>query len=157
MDINKLTAGDRVIVVSGIVLFIFSFFSWFTAEIEDIELDSGNAWDFTLPLIAVLIGIAMVVLVVLKLAGVELGNPGSTTWGLILLIAGVVCFALVLIKFIAGVDVPEVLGEEVDIERKIGIFVGLVASAGLAIGGWLSYQQERGAIGGPSPSAPPTA
>jgi len=45
------------------------------------------------------------------------------------------------------------LGIDVDVSRKFGIFVGLVASAGLAIGGYLTFKESQGA----SPATPPPA
>jgi hypothetical protein len=153
MDLNKLTMGDRIIAISGIVLFIFSFFDWFAAEFNGETIDAGNAWDFNLSLLAVLIGIAMVVIVALKAFGVALAP--SAPWGTILLVMGVVAFAFVLIKLIAGVDV-DAGPFDVDVKRKIGIFVGLIASAGLAVGGYFNFQESKGASPAP-PAAPPTA
>ena len=154
MDLNKLTMGDRVIAISGIVLFIFSFFDWLGYEGAGPFGGSvaGNAWDFTLCWLAVLIGLAMVVLVALKAFDVSLPDLGGTSWGLILLVMGVVAFAFVLIKLIAGPNVPDILGDAVDGTRKFGIFVGLLATAGLAAGGYLRFQEDKGA----PPSAPPT-
>jgi hypothetical protein len=101
-----------------------------------------------LTLLAVLIGIAMVVLVALKAFGVQ--PQSGAPWGTILLVMGVVVFAFILIKLIAGVDVDS--GPfDVDVKRKFGIFVGLIAGAGLAVGGYLKFQEEKGA----SPASPP--
>jgi hypothetical protein len=150
MDLNKLTMGDRVIAISGIVLLVFSFFDWFSAEFQGETVDSGNAWDFTLPLLAVLIGIARVVIVAVRAFGVQL--PESAPWGAILLAMGVVVFAFILIKLIAGVDV-DAGPFDVDVTRDIGIFVGVVAGAGLAAGGYLKFQEDQGA----SPAVPPAA
>jgi hypothetical protein len=134
-------------------LLVFSFFDWFSAEFQGETIDSGNAWDFTLPLLAVLIGIAMVVIVALRAFGVQL--PDSAPWGTILLAMGIVVFAFVLIKLIAGVDV-DAGPFDVDVKRKFGIFIGTVAAAGLAVGGYLKFQEERGASPATPPS-PPTA
>ena len=74
MDLNKLTMGDRVIGISGIVLFVFSFFDWLGVKAESrgvLGEASDSAWGFTLTLIAVLLGIAMVVLVALKAFDVQ--------------------------------------------------------------------------------------
>ena len=101
MDLNKLTTGDRVIAISGIVLFIFSFFDWLGAEASAGGFSvsqAKSAWNFTLTLIAVLIGIAMVVIVALKAFDVKLPDLGGTSWSLVLLVMGVVAFAFVLIK-----------------------------------------------------------
>jgi multisubunit Na+/H+ antiporter MnhF subunit len=155
MDLNKLTTADRVIAISGIVLFVFSFFDWlgFKSKIGDIS-DGKNAWGFTLTLIAVLIGIAMVVIVALKATDVKLPDLGGTSWGLVLLIMGAVAFAFVLIKLIAGPNVPDFAESAVDGTRKFGIFIGLIATAGLAVGGYLEFQADKAGSGSP-PSAPP--
>jgi multisubunit Na+/H+ antiporter MnhF subunit len=159
MDLNKLTTGDRVIAVSGIVLLIVSFFDWLGAEADVGPFsvsDAGNAWDFTLPMLAVLIGIAMVVLVSLRAFGVAL--PDTVPWGLILLIMGGVAVFFVLIKLIVGPNI-DTGGVDVDVSktREFGIFLGLIASAGLAAGGYLRFQEEQGASpAAPPPSAPPT-
>lgn len=156
MDLNKLTTGDRVIAISGIVLFIFSFFDWLGAEASAGGFSvsqAKSAWSFTLTLIAVLIGIAMVVIVALKAFDVKLPDLGGTSWSLVLLVMGVVAFAFVLIKLIAGPNIPDILGDAVDKTRKIGIFVGLIATAGLAVGGYLRFQEDKAG----STAAPPTA
>ncbi len=145
MDLNKLTTGDRVIGISGIVLLIASFLDWFKAEYQGQDLGSGNAWDFTIAWLAVLIGIAMVVIVLVRAADV---NMGDAPWALILLIMGVVAFAFVLIKLIAGVDTGNPLGVDVEVKRQIGLFIGLVASAGLAVGAWLNFQASGGTLPG---------
>lgn len=158
MDLTKLSTSDKVIAVSGILLFIpISFLDWFTASAKGIPgagSSGGNAWDFTLTWLAVLIGIAMVVLVALKLFEVKLPDVGSASWGTILLAMGAVAFAFVLIKTIAGVSVPEGAEDIIDISRKIGLFLGLVATAGLAAGGYMRLQEEKTG-GGATP--PPTA
>jgi hypothetical protein len=157
MDLNKLTMGDRVIAISGIVLFIFSFFDWLGYEakgtLSGLDLGAGNAWDFTLLWLAVLLGIAMVVLVALKAFDVKLPDLGGTSWGLVLLIMGATAFAFVLIKLIVGPNVPDLAEDAVDGTRKFGIFVGLLATAGLAVGGYLRFQEDKSA----SPASPPSA
>jgi len=157
MDLTKLSMGDKVIAISGILLFIpISFLDWFQASAKGFPgagSSGGNAWDFTLTWLAVLIGIAMVVLVALKLFEVKLPDVGGASWGTILLGMGAVAFAFVVIKTIAGVSVPDGAEDIIDISRKIGLFLGVVASAGLAAGGYLRLQEEKAGGG----SAPPTA
>jgi hypothetical protein len=158
MDLNKLTTGDRVIAISGIVLFIFSWFDWLGVKVnagpvEASAADSG--WGFTLTLIAILLGIAMVVLVALKAFGVELPDLGGVSWGQVLLVMGVVAFVFVLIKLIAGPNIDTGGFGNVDKTRKFGIFIGLIATAGLAVGGYLRFQEDKSGSSAP-PSAPPT-
>ncbi len=158
MDLTKLSMGDKVIAISGILLFIpISFLDWFEASAKGIPgataSSGGNAWDFTLTWLAVLIGIAMVVLVALKLFEVKVPDIGGASWGTILLGMGAVAFAFVLIKTIAGVGVPDGAEDFIDISRKIGLFLGLVASAGLAAGGYLRLQEEKAGGGAVPPAA----
>jgi len=150
MDLNKLTMGDRVIAISGIVLLIFSFFDWAQPKVEGQVLSNlgadRNGWDMTLTLLAVLLGIAMVVIVALKAFGVDL--PDSINQ--VLFIAGVVAFVFILFKLIVGPDWDAPF--DVETSRKFGFFVGTLASAGLAVGGYLTWQESKG----PATTPPPT-
>lgn len=149
MDLTKLSLGDKVIAGSGIALLIFSFFPWLGIEVGPYS-DSKSGWSFTLTLIAILIGIAMVVLVALKAFGVDLPALGKVTWGQALLGMGAVAFVFVLIKLIAGPHVDTGgLDVAYDKTRGIGIFLGLIATAGLAAGGYMRMQEDKAGAGSP--------
>ena len=153
MDLTKLSMGDKVIAGSGIVLFIASFFNWLGAKVDigpQTISEAKGAWSFTLTLFAVLIGIAMVAVVVLKAADVKLPSLGGTSWGQALLIAGAIALAFVVIKIITGAGG---LPDGVDKTRKIGIFIGLIATGGLTYGGYLRMNEDKAGGG----STPPTA
>lgn len=165
MDLNKLSTGDKVIGVSGILLFIFSFFKWLGFSYGPFSA-SESAWSFTLCWIAVVLGILMVAYVVaVKLMDVSLPDLGSVSWAQVLLGVAAVAFVFILIKVIAG---PSTHGVDigrfgVSKSRKIGIFLGLIASAGLVAGAYLNAQ-EAGELPGksrgttpPPPPPPPTA
>lgn len=158
-DVNKLTTGDKVIGISGVVLFVFSFFDWLGAKAGPFE-GADNAWGFTLTMIAVLIGIALVVYVALKASDVKMPELGSITWAQLVLGLAAVAFLFVVIKLIAGPNI-DTGGFDVNIEktRKIGIFIGTLATAGLVAGAFLNYQADQGGGGGGTapPPAPPTA
>jgi len=159
MDLDKLTRGDQIIGVSGIVLFIVSFFSWLGISVSGLARAglggsaSKSAWSFPLTLLAVLIGLAMLAYVVLKLADVKLPQLGSVTWSQVLLALAGIAFLFVLIKIITGpsgwdgFSIPS----QVSKDRKIGIFLGLIATAGLVAGAFLNFQEEqKGAGSGPT-------
>jgi hypothetical protein len=168
MDLNKLTLGDRIMGVSGILLFIFSFFSWLGFSYGPIST-SASAWSFTLCWLAVILGVACVVYVVLKMQGVALPALGSITWGQVILGIAVVAFVFILIKVIVGPGTGgvDISGSGVSKERKIGIFLGLIASAGLVAGAYLNAKEAGelpGSLGGGKkgpgttpPAPPPTA
>jgi hypothetical protein len=153
MDLNKLSRGDQIIGISGIVLFIFSFFDWLGATVSVgsrgipgfSASGADNAWGFTLTLLAVLIGLVLVVYVILKAAGVEIPDTfGSVTLAQILLGLAALALLFVLIKIIVGPNLPSVpAGISVSKDRKFGIFIGLIATAGLAAGAFLNFQESQ--------------
>ena len=162
MDLARLTMGDRVIGISGIVLFIASFFNWLGAKVDQgpFEVsDAKSGWGFTLTLIAILIGIAMVVLVALKAFDVKLPEmSGQLTWGTILLDHGRRRLRVRAHQAHRGPEPRRARSDIAGVEktREIGIFIGLIATAGLAVGGYLRFQEDKGGCaGGTAASAPP--
>jgi hypothetical protein len=145
VDLNKLSTGDKVIGGSGIALFIFSFFPWFGVD-TPIGTYSENGWSTVFSLLAILIGVAMVVVVALPAFGVELPELGMP-WSQILFIAGIVAAALCLLQLLIGNSTSGF-----DLDRKIGVFLGLLAAIGLAAGGFLRKQEGDE---GSAPAGPP--
>jgi hypothetical protein len=141
MDLNRLTTGDRVIGISGILLFIFSFFPWLGFSYASFSA-SKSAWGFTLCWLAVILGILCVAYVVLKALGTDLPELGGVTWSQIVLVIAAVAFIFILIKIIAGPGTGGVSlsGTGVSKSRKVGIFLGLLASIGLVVGAYLNVQ-----------------
>jgi hypothetical protein len=170
LDINRLNTGEKVIGVSGILLLIFSFFPWLGFSYGGFS-QSDSAWSFTLCWLAVVIGILMAGLVIAKAAGADVPELGNVKWAHILLGAAIVVFVFILIKLIVGPSTHGVslAGTGVSKDRKIGIFLGLLASIGLVAGAYLNAKETGdlpGALGGgtaggsappPPPSTPPTA
>ncbi|HEV2311011.1 MAG TPA: hypothetical protein VGU73_10860 [Acidimicrobiia bacterium] len=150
MDLNKLSRGDTVIGISAILLFIFSFFNWLGVNIKGAGIGSlvnlsgaANAWHFTLAWLAVLLGLVMLAYVVMKALGVEIPDKfGNVTLAQILLGIAAVAFLFVLIKLIAGPNIGTV-PSFVTKSRKIGIFLGLIATIGLLGGAFLNFQESN--------------
>ena len=164
MDLKKLTPGEMVISVSGIVLLIFSFFKWYGVSGGDLQdaLDAAgikssfNGWQAPsafLSVVAILLGVVMAAHVITdKVAGVEMPERiGKVGWGVFYLAGGSIAFLFVLIKWLGNTS-----------GTKIGIYVGLLSTAGLAAGGFL-VAKERGHLdeltggGAGAPPAPPAA
>jgi hypothetical protein len=168
LDINRLNTGEKVIGVSGILLFVFSFFPWLGFSYAGFSA-SKSAWTFTLCWLAVVIGILMAGIVIAKAAGMDIPELGSVKWAHILLGAAIVAFVFILIKVIVGPSTGgvDISGTGVSKDRKIGIFLGLIGSAGLVAGAYLNAKETGdlpGAIGGakgdaapPPPPSPPSA
>lgn len=165
MDINRLNTGEKVIGVSGVLLLIFSFFPWLGFSYAGFSA-SKSAWTFTLCWLAVVLGVLMAGYVIAKAAGVEMPELGNVKWAHILLGVAVVAFVFILIKVIVGPSTGGVslAGTGVSKDRKIGIFLGLIASIGLVAGAFLNAKETGdlpgslgGAKGDATPPPPPSA
>ena len=156
MDGGRAGRGELIAGVCGALLFVFMFFTWYSvgsvetgigeldvgAAAESLGVDTGlNAWqafDFIdlVLLLAVVVSVTTAVMAAAS-SGVNLPVAGSAlTAGL-----GVLATVLVLYRLI---NPP---GDQ-DVERDIGAWLGLLACAGIAIGGWLAMQEEGGAPAG---------
>jgi hypothetical protein len=166
LDINKLNTGEKVIGVSGVLLLIFSFFPWLGFSYGGFSA-SKSAWTFTLCWLAVILGVLMAGYVIAKAAGVDLPELGSLRWAHVLLGVAIVAFVFILIKVIVGPSTGgvDISGTGVSKDRKIGIFLGLLASIGLVAGAYLNAKETGdlpgslggGASGGSAPPPPPPA
>ena len=164
MDFSKLKTSDWVIAASGLVLFIASFLDWFTVSVDGNDLfpgasAGGNGWDvgFFWAGIPVLIGLAMIAVVAIRAFSPDTKLPDLPIgWGQTLFIAGVIAAAIVLLLLVIGEDVDggEAFGREVD--RAFGLFLATLAAIGLAVGGFLAWQDEKShASVGAGPAIPP--
>jgi len=155
VDLNKLTQSERVIGISAIALFIFSFFPWYGKF-----SGSRNGWDYFLfGVIPVLLGIIMVVQIALvRFSQTKLPDL-PITWAQVHLIAGGLAALLVLLKLIIGDKVGggTLLGTpipSISLDRKFGIYLSFLATIGLVVGAFLKNQESAEAA---PPAAPPAA
>jgi hypothetical protein len=148
MDINNLNTGEKVAGISGIVLIlVMIILPWFTFDVSFGD-DGANAFqsfaliDWVL-LLAAAAGIGLAVVAAMQ-SDIDLPVPLSA----IVAGLGILAVVLVIFRIISPPDFGlgdfEVFGQEVDADagRGIGVFVGLLAAAGVAIGGWLAMQEE---------------
>jgi hypothetical protein len=156
VDLNKLTTSDKIIVGSGILLFIAYFLPWFKVDL-DFGLGSagsvsakGGDVDFIWSTLPMLIGLIMAAVVIAsKLFDVKLPDL-PITWGQAHLGLGALAAVLVVLKLIIGEDPSEI------VERAYGLFLAALAAIGLAVGGFLKYQagEDAPATGGDTGTAP---
>jgi hypothetical protein len=170
MDFSKLKTSDWVIAASGLVLLVASFLDWFTVSFEGSEFfsgasASGNGWDvgFFWAGIPVLLGLAMIAVVAIRAFSPETKLPDLPIgWGQALFIAGVIAAVIVVLKLIIGESDEGIPG--VEVSRSFGLFLATLAAIGLAVGGFLAWQEEKSDAsltsgsfpqGGPGASPPP--
>lgn len=174
MDLNRLTQGEKIAGVSAILLFIFMFFDWYGVSIsgggQSFDLGGGgNAWD-TLDFIPILLLIAIVatigiVAVEASESDIEMPVHGAT----IITVVGVISFLLILFRIIDTPTFASYAGVSAEGSVKFGIFLSLIAAAGIGFGGYRAMQEEGttfsdaadrlsgggGPSGGPPPPPPP--
>jgi hypothetical protein len=174
MDADRLGRGEQIAGICAAILFLVMFFTWFSlpgadeADAVGIDIDTGlNAWqsyDFTdlimLVTIVVAVGGAVATLMARDVALPVAAS--AITAGLGILSFVFVAFSILNTPTFGG------FGFDVDTDRSWGVFVGLLLTAGIAYGGYLSMQEEgtsfgdqydraQGGGGAPPPPPPPAA
>jgi hypothetical protein len=128
-------AGDRVTWVSGLVLMLSAFMAWYSGSGEGITIAVIGWHTGVIGKIVFFVGLAVLVIVVLRELGIEL--PPSVPESLVILALGALATVLVLVRVI---DVPDsVLPAN---GRGIGIWISLVAALGVIAGGLLRAAAE---------------
>lgn len=152
---DRLTIGERIAAVSAIVLFVSMFLDWFVVRIPEsvgvqffIDGTAQSAWDALdyIPIVLTIAVAAALVVAVLRLTGVAGELPVAAN-GLVAIL-GSVSVLLVLFRII---DPPSFgsfggfFGRTTSAERTIefGIFVSLLAAAGIAFGGYIAMKESR--------------
>jgi hypothetical protein len=145
MDLNRLSDGEKITGVSAILLFVFMFFDWFSVDVSGgagafsvTASEGGSAWDAldNIPIFLVITIVAVL---------------------------GAISVLLILYRII---DTPGEGGSfgnvSVDISPAFGIFLGLIAAAGITFGAYRAMQEEGASFsdfgnlgGGDSPPPPP--
>ena len=181
MDLSTLSTGEKVSGISGIALFlIMILFSWFGIEVAGFGSTEGaNAFESFgfIDIVLLITAIAAIALPLMSATQATVDIPVALS--AIVALLGAISVVLVLFRIISppDFDIPgsvDVGFGEVDTgaetTRKFGVFLGLLASIGVAVGGWLAMQEEgtsfgeqrdrlSGGTGGgaPPPSGTPTS
>ena len=141
MDANRMSQGQMVAAISAVALFIISFLPWFgvSGSVTVGGTTIGGSQNFSLweaenPLDIYLLIVILVALVPAVLALVGGGGDAPLAPFATSLLAGVGTLLILYQVF----DTPG------DADRKVGLFLGLIACAGIAIGGYLSMQEDVG-------------
>lgn len=174
MDLDRLNTGEKIAAVSAILLFIFMFFNWFGVEVSgtggfsgSVPGAGGSAWDALdfIPIVLIITIIAALVSAGLRLSDSPYEPPVSLNVAVTVL--GGLSALLILFRIIDPPSFGSFGGVSVDGTVEFGIFLGLIAAAGIAFGGYRGMQEEGSSFSGtadrlsgagpPSPPPPPSS
>ncbi len=156
MDLNKLSRGERIVLIVGAILLILSFIPlWATYS-----LGSGtfrfSAWsdkyNFLVKLGLILI-LAAVAYTAARGAGKSITMPFNA--GLAYVVAGGIMTLALLIALLTGPAGDELSALGIDISRGILLYVGIILAAVITYGGYLHMQTETGPVSGRTSPPPP--
>ena len=157
MDFAVLNRGEKIAGVAGILLILIMFiFDWFGLQFTaggagfGFSAEGGrNAWGsygFT-DIVLFITALAAIGLAVTAASDAEVGLPVAMS--AIVAALGILSLILVVISIISPPDFGvNVSGTGIDHERKIGVWLGLLAVIGVTAGGFLAMQEEGTSFSG---------
>jgi hypothetical protein len=157
MDLTKLGVGEKIASASAIALFIFMFFDWFDVEVSgggafsSGAVGSGSAWDAldNIPIFLLITIVAVLAVAALRLTDSSYEPPFPANTAVAIL--GGISVLLILYRIVDTPGGGSFGGISVDVSPAFGIFVSLIAAAGIAYGGYRAMQEEGVSIGGSTP------
>lgn len=134
VDPGLLGLGDGLGVVAGLVLAVSSFTGWYTGEGEGVTI-SVLGWNTgVLGKLVLFVGLAVVLVLVLREVGVEL--PATLPQSLLTVALGALGTIFVLVRVISIPDDFFFAG------RGVGLWISLAAALGVIVAGLLQASEE---------------
>jgi hypothetical protein len=155
MDTSRLTSADITAGVGGVVLLVSLWLKWYgvSVSVQGFSASSSaSGWE-VLSIIDILLFLISLVAIGLVVAKAADRVPPDVPVPMVLLALGALAVLLVLFRII-DTPAPSDLPDEVDVSRKIGIFIALIGAAGIAYGGWRTNAESPRAR---AAAAPPPA
>lgn len=134
LERGLLGIGDRLGLLGGVVLAVSAFTGWYSGTGEGVKV-SVTGWDTGIGgKVVFFIGIAVVLVVALREAGVE--PPAAVPQSLVTILLGSAAAVIVLVKAISIPDDFFFAG------RGVGIWISLAAAIGVIVAGLLQASEE---------------
>jgi hypothetical protein len=126
--------GDRLGLLAGLVLAVSAFTGWYSGPGEGVKV-SITGWNTGVGgKVVFFIGLAVVIVVVLREVGVQM--PASVPESLLTIALGAIATVIVLVRVISIPDDFFFAG------RGVGIWISLVAAIGVIVAGLLQASEE---------------
>jgi len=126
--------GENLTFVSGLVLAVSAFTGWYTGPTSGVTVSVTGWHTGTLGKLVFFIGLAVLLVVVLREIGVEL--PAAAPESLVTIALGALATIFVLVRIVKIPDDFFFAG------RGIGIWISLVAAVGVIVAGLLQVSEE---------------
>jgi hypothetical protein len=146
LDTSRLRLGDLVAGGAGLVLIISLFLEWYNVSAKNafVNVSQGvSGWEALgfIDILLFLIGAIAVAVAVMRALNVLPRNlPASP--GMIVLALGALAVLLTLFRLLSIPDNGAGDLPGVDVGRSFGVFLAFLASLGVALGGWLGWNEE---------------
>ena len=154
MDFSRLRTGELIAGISGVLLLIVMFFSWYgiggaagsilSAADVDTTVNAWKAFDLT-DLILFVTAVVAIGAAVLAASGRSVALPVAAS--VVVTVLGIVVALLVLYRIVNQPGPNDV------VDVKFGAYLGFLVCLGIAVGGFLSMADEGTSIGDAARSA----
>lgn len=136
MDFSKLSKGDKILGGAGLLFLISTFLPWFEVSIAGFSA-SANGWDvgFLWAGLPFFIVLGMMIWIGLRLFSAVKLPPQIAA---LFLAGGAATFLLPFLKLLIGEDGP--------LSRSFGLFLAVLAGAGVAFAGYLKFLEGGGKL-----------
>jgi hypothetical protein len=149
--LGRLSRGETIASISAILLFVLMFFDWFRGELAGGQSVSapdlgGNAWE-SLDLIPIVLVLTIAVTLLataskLTRVGYRLPVPANAA----VAVLGGLATLLIVLRLLDAPSV-ELGGLSIQTSPQLAAFLGLLAAAGTAYGGYTAMRAEGGSFG----------
>jgi hypothetical protein len=144
-DTTRIRFGEMIAAAAGLVLIISLFLEWYTVDVKGFtgNLPTVTGWKALgfIDILLFLIGVIAIAAAVLRAMNRMPTNlPASP--GFIVLVLGALATLLVLYRILSIPDEGASALPGVDVGRSFGVFLAFLASAGVTLGGWLTWNEE---------------
>lgn len=136
MDFKKMTLGQKIAGISGLVLIVSIFLPWYTLTIPGFGSGSSGPFESVLSTFGILLLLGAMGVIAAKIfASADFSVGPFKPEQIALMLAGVGA-VLVLIKLIFGHS-----ESGIGLDRGFGLFIGFLAAAGLTAGSFFMMQE----------------
>jgi hypothetical protein len=145
----RLSVGEIVAAAAGVALFVVMFLPWYGSKATSGGVSASgpnaSAWEaFDFIDLVLLLTAVLAVGVAVARAAQALPETLPVPPAVLVHVSGALAVVLIVYRLI---DTPGATGSfgnvDVDVTRKIGIFLGLIAAAGISIGGRATLSAQR--------------